>query len=308
MAGPRKQIKPGRRPTTVGAAPAPSGTEGLQTGGLAPFEGKGKRPRKPKRPAKGQNFKPIGQRGQGNFRPTRDTQDVTNDFTQAEGIYNSFFNYGDLPRVENKYAKEQENALSLRGSLANPESASFAGRRSTDVSDILGRMKGGLEGYTAAENANIREGMNRQLEADSQRELKSIQDSNAGNMVLGGAATARSDVARSQANRLRQQNEQDLFIKNIDEKRQRLDAYGNAVTGAESTEFNRGQEAMGAYEKTLGAAQGTDFEIQNANRELEEKDRSARTSGLGGLVDIVNAQRGERKQDKRFEQYFRGQK
>ena len=298
--------------------------EGPVTGGLAPFEGvtptlgkglspethgitgiagaKKKKSKAPKKP-KGTKVTKIGQRGQG-VRPGRDAKQLTKDYQQAEQVYNSFFNFGDLPRVTDKYAQEKEDLLKLRGTYSDPNSASFAGRRSTDVSDILSRMKGGLEGYTAAENANIYEAMNRNAEADLQSELKNVQDTNAGNMVLGGAATARVDAARRNATRLRMQNNQDLFIKNIDEKRSRLNEYAQAVQGAEANEWNRTNEAMGNYEKTLAGNQDTDFALQQANIELEKQDRGAKIAGLGGLVDQVNAYRGERKQDNRMKKYW----
>lgn len=238
-------------------------------------------------------------------RQSRISRSLRNDFGDAQQLYDDTFNFGDLPRIEDKYAKDNENLISLRQSFADPTQSTFAGNRSTDVSDILSRMQGGLEGYTAIENNALWERANRDINQELATELRGIEDSNAGNMVLGAAATARSDAARRNAQRQRMQNSQDLTIQNIDEKRSRLNEYASAVQGAESDEFQRGQTAIGNYENTLGNIALGDENRQAANIDLEMKDRQAYAAGLTGFADLIGNRRNRRKQNKLMERFYK---
>jgi len=230
---------------------------------------------------------------------------TTSDLAAGQDLFKRFADFGDLPRVENRYAQQEADALARRNAFADPASASYAGRRSADVADILSRMKSGLEGYTAAENQAMREAMDREITTQLNTDVRNARDTNASNLVLGGAAIAREDALRRSAAQARAQNEQDIFIKNADEKRSRLDAYGKAVSGAESTEFGRGQEAIGAYENALGGVMSNDMGLQKENLEIEKDDRNAQVAGVTGFTDLINARRSRNDQKAMIDQYYK---
>lgn len=233
------------------------------------------------------------------------TKSISSDFDTGKSLFDKYFNFGDLPKLQDQYAKDSENILSLRSAYADPRNASFAGRRSADVQDILGRMKGGLEGYTASENTAMKERMDRDVNQNLNTELKDIEDTNAGNMVLGAAATARADAARRSAAQQRDRNAQDLFIKNIDEKRSRLNEYGNAVTGAEASEFDRGQSAINSYEGSMSGARQNSVGIQSANIDIEKANRNAIAAGIGGFADVANNRREQNRQNKLMDRFYK---
>jgi hypothetical protein len=232
-------------------------------------------------------------------------QSITADFDTGKSLFDKYFNFGDLPKIQDNYAKDGENAVSLRGAYADPNNASFAGRRSADVQDILSRMKGGLEGYTANENNAFKERMDRDINQNLSTELKDIEDTNAGNLVLGAAATARADAARREAQKQRDINAQDLFIKNVDEKQTRLMDYGNAVTGAETSEFDKGQNAINAYEQTLNGARQNSIGLQSANIGIEKDNRNAIAAGIGGFADVTSTRRNQNRQDKLMDRFYK---
>lgn len=228
-----------------------------------------------------------------------------NDLAAGRNLFGKFADFGDLPRVTDAYAQNRADQLELRKSFADPRSAAFAGRRSTDIQDILGRMKSGLEGYTAAENQAMREAQDREIDTVMRGDVNQARDTNASNLVFGGAAAAREDAIRRAAAQSKAINEQNLFIKNADEKRSRLDAYGNAVTGAEKTEFGQGQKAISDYENYLGDASKVDLGIQGENINLEKDDRNAQVAGLTGFADLINTKRDQDANKKAIDQFYR---
>jgi hypothetical protein len=229
---------------------------------------------------------------------------IGEDFNTSAGLYDNIFGFGDLPRIQDQFAQDTEDSLSKRREYSDPRSAAFAGRRSGDISDILGKLKGGLDGYSAAENNALSEQMNRNVDTDLSNTLAKLKSSNASNMVLGGAAVAREDGARAAADKTRAQNEQDLFVKNVDEKQNRLNNYSGQVSAAENNESAKGQEAIANYEKMLADARANSLGIQAQNIELEKADRAARVGAIGGFADMIQNRRAERNQTNMTNKYF----
>ena len=228
---------------------------------------------------------------------TEAAQKTAFDWQSAEQFFNRFLNFGDIPELQNKFLDQDKALLEQMQKASDPNSATFAGRRSADIQDILGRMKGGLDGYTAAENNALREAMNRNIDSDTLTQVNRIRDSNARNLVFGGAAAAREDNARRAADRQKAVNEQDLFIKNVDEKYRRLGDYAGMTTDAEKNEYERAQKAAQDYTNKFKDSRDTDLGIQKTNAENLATNNATRAAGIAGFADIMGQTQNQAQQN-----------
>lgn len=203
---------------------------------------------------------------------------------------------------------------------SDPNSANFVGKSSNDINDIIERFKGGLEGYTAAENNALRESASRGLDANAADLRYKRMRSNAAGRVRGAAAQA----GMAGIDRDRQQQgmelEQDIFLKNADEKRSRLMDYSSLVRSVDDTNYtrrqsafkdfrdfqdqeeresyDRGRTALGDYENTLGGQSAERFQIGQFNIGQDEKTQTRDVGNVLGLAGLLGTKRSEERQNK----------
>lgn len=147
------------------------------------------------------------------------------------------------------------------------EFAATAGMRTGEMADVLARHKAGLEGYTGQESQAFREAAQRGIDTQYKTGLSQLARAQARSGVRGASAAAQSanmDRARLEQ---QQQLEQDLLVKNADEKQRRLGAYGQALSTQESAEYSRTKEAGQMYSDTLAKQRADELARERYNVE-----------------------------------------
>lgn len=221
--------------------------------------------------------RPIN-RGQPKVRPSDpksspDPEDYANESVRellgpdapgARTIANELLPEGSAGRVETGF-RVGPDGQPLRDAEGNPirvgetaedlarakEFAATAGQRTGEMADVLSRHKAGLEGYTSQESQAFREAAQRGIDTQYKTGLSQLARAQARSGVRGASAAAQSaNLNRSRVEE-QQRLEQDLFVKNADEKQRRLGAYGTALSGQEGAEYNRTKEAGQMYSDTL---------------------------------------------------------
>lgn len=273
-------------------------------------------------------------------------QELEGDLNSASSLNSTYFPMGPLQHFLDPRAQEKQNLLNLRLASSDPHSAAYAGRMSgdtllnlnrlrdesdpnsanfvgkssNDINDIIERFKGGLDGYTASENNALRESASRGLDADAADLRYKRMRSNAAGRVRGAAAQA----GLAGIDRERQQQgmelEQDIFLKNADEKRSRLMDYSSLVRSVDDTNYarrqsafkdfrdfqdqeeresyERGRNAIGDYESTLGGVSSGEFEIGKFNIGQDEKTQTRDVGNVLGLAGLLGTKRSEERQNK----------
>ena len=272
-------------------------------------------------------------------------KELGEDLQTGKDFYGQYFPNDPLKHYEDPLVTEDNNLLNLRNAYADPHSASFAGnmsqdergalsdlrdrqdpgsanfagRNSADISDIINRFKSGLDGYTAAENTALREQSERGLDATAATQRYNATRDAARNRIRGGAAAAQLggiDRNRMQAGR---ELEQDIFLKNADEKQNRLKTFadfsrtnddtnyerGNTagrdfrdfMTTRGDAAFGRGQQAIGSYEQSLGAIGDKRFQLGQFNIGQDEKTQARDVGTQMGLVGLLGTKRNNEEQN-----------
>lgn len=271
--------------------------------------------------------------------------ELRGDIGTATSLRNEFLPTAPLAHYQDPRATETDNLLNMRLAYADPHNSSFAGlnsadsnnilqrmsneadpnstlylgKSSADIEDVINRFKGGLEGYTSAENAAMREQSERGLDASAANQRYQRTRSNAAGRVRGAAAQA----GMGQIDRERQASqrglEQDLFIKNADEKYSRLQDYGALMRDVdatnygrrdkafgdfrdfqqqlEKTSFDRGQTAIKDYQDLLGGVKSEAFEYGKFNIGQDEKTQARDVGSSMGLLELLTNKRSEKKQN-----------
>lgn len=124
--------------------------------------------------------------------------------------------------------------------MSDPNSAN-----AKEIADIKGRYQRGLDGYTSQEYQAQREQMQRGLNSNLQTNLSSLARSQARGKVYGAAASAQQANALQAAQMSKDNLEQDLMIKNIDEKQNRLGAYSEEMAKLREEQLGREKINLG---------------------------------------------------------------
>lgn len=219
----------------------------------------------------------------------------------STALANQVYSPNSLGRVEESMSPEVNNYLAQQRAMA-----AFYGpggqQRSAEMQDYMARQKAGLEGYTGQEMTGMREQMGRQNDAAyaNQRAQMATQQARSG--VRGANAGAQMmALARAKAGQDAQLN-QDLMVKNADEKQRRLSAYGQDLSNLEGSEFSRSREAMDAYGRDLSNARSDVLARQQFNIGQTEKEKALYLGTLLGGVGV--AQQNEAARDNR--RYLQG--
>lgn len=131
-----------------------------------------------------------------------------------------------------------------------------AGRVTTDLTnqqDYVNQLKSGLEGYTAPEYQAQREQMQRGLNSSLETAMAQQARAQARGKVYGAAAGAQNQNLIRSAQNQKDQLEQDLMVKNIDERQNRLKSYGEAVGNLNSADLERQKINLGQQNAELSS-------------------------------------------------------
>lgn len=248
--------------------------------------------------------------------------------------------WDDLVKFQDRFAPEQASALNQLGAAAgvnpnntdgfvgnipghikdmvgwgmdriNPESDSYVGKRSSDVIDIIARMRSGLDGYASDELQAFRESARREIDKARATEERKMMDTAGRYGLRGAAATARAAQLGRENVAQTQTLEQDLFLKNADERNRRLQDYGSFMRGVEDDEFGRvqnarkaeyematgvdrdyyerGQSALKNYTDWLEKMRAGDLDVQKANADQQMNQKAGKAADLGP-ANLINAQ------------------
>lgn len=177
---------------------------------------------------------------------------------------------------------------------------------SADTQDIIERMRGGLEGYAAPELNAMREVQARQNQRSLQSTMRDLTNAGARSGLSGAAGALQKFSAVNAANRTAQDLEQELFIKNADERQKRLTDFGGYMTvqekakadrlgqygdfayGAESDAVQRGRDARSDYTDMLNNMRDAETERTTNNIGQQDKSKAMETAGVLGMSGVLN--------------------
>lgn len=201
-------------------------------------------------------------------------------------LINTFLKPGTLGRTDTNLAGATES-LQRSGNLYNQ-----AMTRSGDQNQIMAQMKAGLGGYTSPEYQAQREVMQRGLNSNLATNLGQLAKSQARGKVYGAAASAQSANAIRANDENKNQLEQDLYVKNIDEMQNRLKDYGSYTSGLEKDEYARRADATKGYNDTETGLRDEQLEREKINLGQSNAEIAAQIGAYtgAGATAIAKAQ------------------
>ena len=157
--------------------------------------------------------------------------------------------------------------------------------------DVLNRMQGGLEGYTAEQNQAQREQMTRGLQSNFVSSQAQLARAQARGKVYGAAGAAQqANLIRGNEDS-RNNLEQDLMIKNIDEKRSRLNEYGQYGRELTGEEYDRQFQNTKAYADEEAKLRDEELGRQKINLGQANAETAAQIGAFTGAGATNLAQR-----------------
>lgn len=196
----------------------------------------------------------------------------------GNALINKFLPEGKLGRVSTDVAGlGGENSLRRYSDLYN----SVQGRDAIQT-DVLDRMKAGLGGYTSPEYQAQREQMQRGVNSNYLTSAGQLMRAQSRGKVYGAASTAQlSNLQRSTQNQ-KDQMEQDLYIKNIDEMDRRNMEYGKYGRGLNEEEYGRRSEATKLYGDEGRKLRDEELERQKINLGQSNAELAAQIGAFTG--------------------------
>ena len=207
-----------------------------------------------------------------------------------------------------KYADPQAaRTIEMKDAL---EGAKQKAERSQEMRDAVERMKGGLEGYNSQENQAMREQGQREMDRNLAGATSGLAQAQARSRVRGAAAAAQNANLQMGDVEGRRRAEQDLFIKNADEKNRRLNEYGNFLGGQENSEraaqlayagmlggqekeeYGRTRDSTDAYRGALGDMRADELNRAMINMGRQDSEKAGYLGATFGGANIVLARQG----------------
>lgn len=208
----------------------------------------------------------------------------------GNALNNKFLQPGALGRVDTNLAGASEQLERLRG--LHDSTA-----RDPMQSDVLNRMKGGLEGYTSEENQAQREQMERGLNSGYATSAGQLAKAQARGKVYGAAGAAQQQNLIRSTQDSRDTLQQDLMVKNIDEKNRRLTEYGNYGRGLNDEEFNRRAGATKLYGETESGLRDEELGRQKLNLGQANAETAAQIGAFTGAGATAIAKKNQKRQN-----------
>lgn len=182
--------------------------------------------------------------------------------------------------------QELVNQYLQPGSLGRMNTPGALGRVSTEASaeqqQAMQRMQASLGGYTSPEYQASREQMQRGLNSNLQTSLAQLAKGQARGKVYGAAATAQQSNQIRGAEDIKNNLEQDLMVKNIDEQRSRLSEY----SGQANTLYGQN---MAAQQTNLGQEQAE----RAAQTEAEKVNLGQKAAETSGAINAITGMGGQ---------------
>jgi len=185
----------------------------------------------------------------------------------GNALIDKFVKPGQLGRVGTLNDNGGDNPL-MAGQVSEGKRAKElldnAGR-SSEESETLTRMKAGLGGYTSPEYQASREQMMRGQQSNYATSQSQLAKAQARGKVYGAAGAAQQANLTAASQQSKDNLEQDLMVKNIDEQRSRLAEYGRYGADTKQSEFGRQSAATQSYNALTSGQRAEDLERQKTN-------------------------------------------
>jgi hypothetical protein len=168
--------------------------------------------------------------------------------------------------------------------------------RSADVSDILARRQANLAGFTPEEQGAMRDQNMKSILQSQQAGSRDLARQQARSGVRGGLASAQQGAMQMAGQGQLADQERQLFLENIAQKRGALDQFEQSQTGAEATERGLQQYNQAQAAKELLGKLSTEMGYGS----LGSADRAAAMQSalgektLSGSKDIAEMTKGKK--------------
>ncbi len=176
----------------------------------------------------------------------------------GNALINKFVQPGSLGRVGTDLPGA-EQTMKRSGELLGQ-----AGR-SGEEADTIAKMQAGLGGYTAPQYQASREQMLRGQQSNFATAQGQLAKAQARGKVYGAAGAAQQANLASSAQTSKDNLEQDLMVKNIDEQRSRLAEYGQYGAQTKASEFDRTRGATNDMNTTQAGLRNETLEREKLN-------------------------------------------
>ena len=204
------------------------------------------------------------------------------------GLYgNEAVNAGNS--IINRYLPEgvlgQVDTTLQGGSEAIEQKRSLIGKyqqRDGMQTDVLNRMQSGLGGYTSPEYQAQREQMQRGIDSNYASSAGQLAKSQARAKVYGAAGTAQQANLQQSTQNSKNDLEQQLMVKNIDEKQRRLGEYGNYGRGLNQEEYGRQADASKGFADEASRQRQEQFDREKTNLGQRNAEVAARIGVVTG--------------------------
>lgn len=208
----------------------------------------------------------------------------------GDALGRKFFGDNSLGRVADTRSAETQGQIDQYRGIADQYGLNSPTRRSGDVSDYLNKLRAGLEAYSSPELLAQKEQAQRGIDQQYQTSAAQNTKAQARSGVRGASATAQQqNLERSRIGE--QQNlEQDLLVKNADEKQKRLLAYGGQLGGIENDEYTRMMTSLGKYGEATRNADTDTLGRQKFNLDQQAAEKAGQAASYYGGIDMMNNQ------------------
>ena len=192
---------------------------------------------------------------------------------------------------------------SFGGALASlagidPQTGALTGKLGgvfgAEIPDIINRMKQGLEGYAAPELQRDREQAARNIEGSFATNLRGLRADQARSGVRGAQAIAQQNNLMRERIQQQQNIEQDLLIKNADEKQRRLKDFGSYLNEGVGVQ----QGLLNDYRGFLDTQTTGYGNVEALNQGMDLAKARTEITGKAGFAGQIEAERNRRREAK----------
>ncbi|OQB10429.1 MAG: hypothetical protein BWY21_00350 [Parcubacteria group bacterium ADurb.Bin216] len=232
-------------------------------------------------------------KGKGKGKPARDPQRAALEALYGKtgvgagnALINKFLQPGALGRVDTTL---EGGSLDRYKGLETKY-----GTRDPMQDEVLGRMKAGLGGYTSPEYQAQREQMQRGIEGNTATGMAQLAKAQARGKVYGAAGVAQQQNLLRGAQQTKDQLEQDLYVKNIDEMSRRNLEYGQYGRGLTEEEFARQNELNRGFSDEESRLREEQLERQKINLGQANAETAAQIGAFTGAGGTAIAKEKDR--------------
>lgn len=213
--------------------------------------------------------------------------------TYGETLADKYFDPSKVETIRETVSPEVQATIDAAKKLYEDSQ-----KRTAEDQLVLDKRISGLDGYTSAENAALREAMRESMNRDRATSQRELMRASGGQLTAGALAGQRAGIdanySRASANQGR-----DLLIANVDEKQKRLEGLSTYVAGLDEREFAKKKSSLDGW--TSGEQNKQGFETMAT--QYNQGQRASNTAGrvaaeLGGLGAYTGLLGGVKAEDK----------